>query len=191
MTLPLETTHELVRLSRAGDTSARDRLIRRYLPIISRWAHGRLPRAARDLSETADLVQLTLLRAFSNLDTFEVRGDGSFFAYLRQVMTNIVRDELRRMEVRPARVEMPVDLADSLPGPFAGTSTLQTLEAYERALLHLQPEQREAVVMRVELGLSHDEIAELQQLPSANAARMKVARALLRVAELMHEHRGG
>src|SRR5438105_2858446 len=93
---PLESTRELVDRVRAGDLAARDRLIARYLPILTRWAHGRLPHASRDLSETADLVQSTMLRAFQRLPTFEVEGPGAFFAFLRQVMTNILRDEIRR-----------------------------------------------------------------------------------------------
>lgn len=50
----LETTLDLVDRSREGDNAARNRLIQRYLPLLTRWAHGRLPRSTRDLSETAD-----------------------------------------------------------------------------------------------------------------------------------------
>ena len=44
---------------------------------------------------------------------------------------------------------------------------------------------REAVILRVEFGYSHEEIAEAIGSPSANAARMTVARALVRLAEEM------
>src|SRR5688572_3166196 len=97
----LETTHDLVERIRAGDAGARDRLLRRYLPLLTRWAHGRLPRAARDLNETSDLVQVALLRAFQNLPSFQVQGEGAFFGYLRHVASNILRDEMRRMGRRP------------------------------------------------------------------------------------------
>lgn len=185
----LETTHQLVNRIREGDAAARERLIRRYLPLLTRWAHGRLPGAARDLNETADLVQMTLMRAFQSLPAFEVQGHGAFFGYLRQIMSNLLKDELRRVARRPAHDDISPEIVETGLQPFESTVNLATLAAYEQALTHLEPEQREAVMLRVELGLSHEEIARLIEAPSANAARMKVARALMRLAELMNEHR--
>jgi RNA polymerase sigma-70 factor (ECF subfamily) len=48
--LSLETTIDLVDRSRIGDAAARNRLIQRYLPLLTRWAHGRLPHSARRLA---------------------------------------------------------------------------------------------------------------------------------------------
>jgi len=67
---------------------------------------------------------------------------------------------------------------------------IDAAEAYEAALVKLSNEQREAVMMRIELGFSYQQIAEAQDRPSANAARMVVARALVRLAELMRGIRG-
>src|SRR5262245_56023339 len=92
----LETTVSLLALVRQGDAQARERLFRRYLPVLTRWARGRLPLQARDLSETDDLVQVTLVRAMGRLDTFESRHEGAFLAYLRHALLNAVRDEIRR-----------------------------------------------------------------------------------------------
>jgi RNA polymerase sigma-70 factor (ECF subfamily) len=72
-----------------------------------------------------------------------------------------------------------------------GTSPLeaaigqQTLEQYESGLDRLNPDERQAVIARVEMGMSYDEIAALLDKPTANAARMAVVRALLRLAEEM------
>ena len=52
-----ESSVELLERARAGDSDALDRLLGRYLPRLRRWASGRLPRRARDLSDTDDLVQ--------------------------------------------------------------------------------------------------------------------------------------
>jgi RNA polymerase sigma-70 factor (ECF subfamily) len=59
------------------------------------------------------------------------------------------------------------------------------LEEYDAALQRLKPEEREAVVSRVEFGLSYAEIADVLKKPSANTARMTVTRALVRLAEEM------
>jgi RNA polymerase sigma-70 factor (ECF subfamily) len=53
----------------------------------------------------------------------------------------------------------------------------------------LRPEDREAVVARVELGLSHAEVAESLGKPSVAAAHMPVSRALVRLAEEMAHER--
>lgn len=44
-----EPTVEIVRRIRSGDDRARDFLVRRYLPVLRRWARGRLPTDARSL----------------------------------------------------------------------------------------------------------------------------------------------
>jgi RNA polymerase sigma-70 factor, ECF subfamily len=181
----LETTIDLVDRSREGDAAARNRLIQRYLPLLTRWAHGRLPHTARDLSETADLVQVTLLRAFQHLPAFDVQGPGAFFGYLRQIMTNLLRDEMRRVGRRPIMAELDERLEEPEATPLANSITFETLKAYECALARLDPEQRELVVMRVELGMPHEEIAAVTGSPSPNAARMRVARALADLARQM------
>jgi RNA polymerase sigma-70 factor (ECF subfamily) len=57
--------------------------------------------------------------------------------------------------------------------------------AYERALADLSPALRDAVVLRVEFGMTFPEIAAELELASANAARMRVSRALAELAERM------
>ena len=59
------------------------------------------------------------------------------------------------------------------------------VERYERALATLRREDREAIVARVELGYTNDEIAELLGKPSANAARMMVERAIVKLGKAM------
>lgn len=60
---------------------------------------------------------------------------------------------------------------------------------YEAALARLEPEEREAIVGRIELGCPYAELAEALGKPSADAARMTVSRALLRLAEEMSRGR--
>ena len=185
----LETTRDLVSRIREGDTSARDRLLKRYMPMLLRWAHGRLPPQARDLNETADLVQVTLVRALENLAAFNVQGEGAFFGYLRHVMTNLVRDEIRRTGRRPSHEEVPSDLPDASAEPDVEAISSEALSSYERALQQMHPDERDLIIMRVELGLSNEEIAIASSSPSTNAGRMRLARALLHLAELMHDYR--
>ncbi len=57
----------LLERMRGGEHAARDELIRRYWPRLERWARGRLPASARDLYETVDVVQETLIAALRRL----------------------------------------------------------------------------------------------------------------------------
>jgi RNA polymerase sigma-70 factor (ECF subfamily) len=59
----------------------------------------------------------------------------------------------------------------------------QGVERYERALQHLSAGDREAIVGRLELGYSYEELAEALGKPSAEAARKAAQRALLKLAE--------
>ena len=58
-------------------------------------------------------------------------------------------------------------------------------ERYEAALHRLRPEEREVIIARVELGQSYQQIAAGHGKASADAARMAVSRALVRLAEEM------
>lgn len=158
-----DTTAVLLDRIRAGDEQARERLFARYLPVLKRWAHRRLPASARDLHETDDLVQVTLMRALANLATFESRGEGAFLAYLRQILVNAIRDEIRRAMRRRRPEELPEHLPH--PGPSALEVALgrDMIERYERGLAALSPGDREMVILRVEMGFDYAAIAEASE----------------------------
>lgn len=185
---PLETTAALLDRIRSGDAQARERLLERYLPLLRRWAHGRLPPGARGMAETADLVQVTCYRALTRLEAFEHRHEGAFFAYLRQIVLNAIREEIRRSTRRPSVPDPAHEAADEAPSVVEQAIGREMLASYEEALLGLTDEQREAVVLRLECGLAYPEIAEAMGKSSANAARMLVVRALVPLAEAMREH---
>lgn len=181
----VESTASLLERIRAGDAAARERLVRRYLPALRSWARGRLPLRARDLTDTDDVVQITLMRALDRIGEFEPRREGAFLAYLRSALMNQIRDQVRRVERRPRSEELTDGFRASDPSPLQQAIGAEMLEAYERALASLPERQQEAVVMRVELGFSYPEIAAATGSPTANAARMAVSRALLRLVEVM------
>src|SRR5688572_32488380 len=79
-----ESTFHLIERARAGDQAAVERLFARHLKPLQRWARGRLPQWARDLAQTDDLVQDTLLQTFRRIGDFEPRRVGALQAYLRQ-----------------------------------------------------------------------------------------------------------
>jgi RNA polymerase sigma factor (sigma-70 family) len=184
----VESSLQLLTRARLGDRSALERLCAIHLPRMSRWASGRLPRWARDLLNTDDLVQDALLNGIRNLDHFEPRGDGALQAYLRQAIFNRIQDEVRRVQRRPQRSDLEETEASPEPSPLEEAVGKDLLSRYEAALQRLRSEDREAIVARVELGQSYRQVAMSLGKPSEDAAQMAVSRALVRLAkEMGHE----
>ncbi len=180
-----DSTFELVEKAKTGDAEALDRIFTRYLPALRRWASGRLPQWTRDLMSTDDLVQETFIRVMKGIDSFEMRHEGALHGYLRQAIVNRVRDEVRRGKRAPGITDIDEHHADRDATPLELAIGQEALERYEAALGRLRTEEREAIVARVEMGLSYQEIAEALGKPTPEAARMAVSRALMRLAREM------
>jgi RNA polymerase sigma-70 factor (ECF subfamily) len=183
--MELESSFELIERARSGDSTALDRLLTRYRPRLRRWASGRLPRYAREFTDTEDLVQDALIGAIKNFSAFECRGEWALQAYLRRAVTNRIRDEIRRVSAQPRRNPLPDSAAAAEASPLEIAAGKETFNAYERALALLNEIEREAVIARLELGCSYQEIAILVDKPTVDAARMTVARALDKLARCM------
>ena len=178
-----DSTLTLLTRAREGDAQALDDLFARYFPGLRTWARGRLPRWARDLADTPDIVQEVLLETFKRIGGFEHRGEGALRAYLRQAVMNRIRDELRRADRHPERVELDQSMIDPGLSPLEAAVGAQVVERYEAALQRLSEGERELVIARVEMGLTYAELAAATGKPSAGAARMAVSRALVRLSE--------
>jgi RNA polymerase sigma-70 factor (ECF subfamily) len=184
-----ESTLELITRARAGDQQAIERLFARHLKPLQRWASGRLPRWARDLADTDDLVQDTLLQTFKRIGDFEPRRVGALQAYLRQAIVNRLRDELRRKGRGPDATDLKDIELDATQSPLEEAIGHEAVDNYQRALQRLKPEEREAIIARVEMGYSYDELAEVLGKPTREAARKAAQRALVRLAEEMKRGR--
>ena len=178
-----EPTIELVIRAREGDRMAVEALLQRSLPQLRRWAHGKLPAAARGSLDTGDLVQETVLHVLRRLDTFQPRHVGAMQAYLRQSVLNRIRDEVRRIGRHPAPSELPDDMPSELPSPLEEAVRAEGVHRYQVALTQLSSRDRELVVARIEAQWSHDEIALHLGMRTADAARMAVTRALRRLMD--------
>ena len=186
----LDSTFRLIDRARAGDQEALDRLFARHLKPLQRWASGRLPKWARDVADTDDLVQHTLLQTFKTIGGFQPHHVGALQAYLRQAVMNRIRDELRRKGRRPDSTDLDdLEIAGG-ESPLEEAIGREAVERYERALNRLRPEDREAIIAKVEMGYSYEELADALGRPTPEAARKAAQRALVRLAEEMKRERG-
>ena len=177
-----ESTVELLARARAGDEAALNEVFARAIPLLKRWASGRLPRWARDMVDTDDLVQETVVSTLKHIDVFEYRVDSALQAYLRQAVMNRIRNEIRRATRHPSAETLDTATPDTALSPLEELIGKQALDAYDEAMAALEPDEREAIIGRVELGLSYSQLAAAMGRPSADAARMAVGRALVKLA---------
>jgi RNA polymerase sigma factor (sigma-70 family) len=180
-----DITVRLLERVRDGDDHALNELFERYVPLLRRWAKGRLPVWARRGVDTHDLVQDAVVHTLRHLNTFDMRGEGALQAYLRQAILNRIRDELRRAARQPADAALNSQVIAGGATPLEEAIGGEMVDRYERALQSLPPSEREAIVARVEFGYSYEQVAEVTARPSAEAARLAVRRALVHLAQVM------
>jgi RNA polymerase sigma-70 factor (ECF subfamily) len=178
------TSDRLLASARAGDASAFAQLLARAIPGLLRWAHGRLPRWARTMADTNDLVQDAVLRTVGRLDALDLRGRDALAAYLREAVRNRIRDEHRRVARRGPHDGAAETVADAAPSPLDRVLTAETEARYHAALARMRPLDRELIVAHVELGYTHDQLACMTGR-SRNAARMALQRAVTRLVRQM------
>jgi RNA polymerase sigma-70 factor (ECF subfamily) len=163
-----------------------DVLIVRCLPALRRWAHGRLPRWARAISDTTDLIQDALLRTLARLHTFEPRGHEALAAYLREAVRNRMRDEHRRLGRRGLSIAPDDSVCDRGTSPYEQLADAERQARYRAALARLDEPDRQLIVAHVELEYTHAQLGYMTGR-SPNAARMALHRAICRLAEEMRD----
>lgn len=176
---------ELLRRARTGETQALSQLFARYLPHLRRWAHRRVPAWARHGVDTGDLVQETLLNTIPNLEAFEPQREGALLRYLRRTLVNRVRDQFRYAARHPSPNELTDAFVDSQASPLELTVSRENHRRYRAALKRLRAADRSAIVARIELGYTYEQLALTLRKATPEAARLAVRRALLRLGDEM------
>jgi len=132
-----------------------------------------------DVDRANDLVQETLLRAWSHLESFEPGTNMS--AWLFTILRNHFRTEYRK---RRREVE-DVDggYAERLTAPEAQTGHVEFGEL-RKALLQLPPDQREALILIGASGFSYEEAAQICDC-AVGTIKSRVNRARAKLAEML------
>ena len=176
---------------RRGSSTAVAALFERYAPWLRRRTSGRLPQWARSGGiATSDLVQDVLQHTFARLTWFESKHVSALRVYLRRAVENRVQDELRRAIRR-------LDIARLAPGeapprPFEDAAPQYQTRLhdemwgrYQEGLKRLKVRDRRLIVGRAELGYNYEQLAAVERLPSPDAARKALKRAVIRLSALM------
>jgi RNA polymerase sigma factor (sigma-70 family) len=183
----LETTLDLIAKVREGDETACEILINRYWRPLKQFAHNRLPKYVRSMTDPDDIVQDALMNTFQRLRHFDCRHGGSLLAYLRQAVSNRIVDEMRRSSRSCATVPVPDSQAALTPSPLAFVLRKESATRYRAALLRLRARDRTLMVLRIQEGLSYSDIAQRLHMTTSDAVRTACARAMLRLASALKD----
>jgi RNA polymerase sigma-70 factor (ECF subfamily) len=157
-------------------------LIGSYLPRLRNFAERHLPPETRGALGPDDVVQDVVMRGMRHVQRFELRHEGALVAYLRASIRHRIVDEIRKAKRRPMLV--PLEGYESLD---RGASPLDRLisrsqaRRYRHALAGLSVRDRRLIELRVEQGLSYEEIAVRLGMRSESSVRMALRRALYRL----------
>lgn len=134
--------------------------------------------------DTTDVVQDTVLQTIRNLGSFEPQREGALLGYLRRSLLNRIRDRFRYAARHPT-YELNDTFVDAGESPLDFAIGEENRRRYEEALGRLTPGDREAIVGRLELGYSYEQLALVLKKPTPGAARVAVRRALIRLSDEM------
>lgn len=186
------STVDLLARVRSGDSDARQMLGDRCLPALRRWARHRLPAFARDPDDTADLVDVddTVGAEIRRLDPQQIRDEGALQAYLRQALALRITDVIRRRLFRLERSGVAT-IVNGPPGsPLDEAVGAGNVARYDAALARLGDPERHAIIGRLELQYTYEQLADALGTPTADAARAAVIGAMGRLALEMQSLKG-
>ena len=174
------TIERIIPAAVAGDSQARERLLAEIYPLVQRYCRGRLGRSEGIIGSADDIAQDVCLAVISALPNYQIK-DLSFLAFVYGIAAYKVTDAFRA--IGRNRTDPVAELSDA---PILSDGPEQRLLAAELAerlghLLHkLTPRQREVLVLRIAVGLSAEETAQVVG-STPGAVRVTQHRALNRL----------
>ncbi len=166
-----------------GDAEAYSILVRRYRDDFTRFA----VRMLGDREDAEEAIQSAFLRGYRALG--QCRDHERFGGWLYSIVVNECRTKATRRGNRERRMVRDDALLESLSEEHPSEDMALHAEI-EAALLRLEPDQREAFVLKHVEQLSYEEMAEITGA-GVSALKMRVKRACERMRESLEEVRHG
>lgn len=192
---------DLVRRAQDGEIDALNQLFSRYYSRVRKIVRFRLGPALRGHLESDDILQETLIAAIHGFDRFEMRNQSSLLNWLARIAENQIRGALdyhsakKRDKGREVALQRARDTLTSKdfvrdpmarePEPLEGLVQHEDIEAVEASLDELSEDHREAILLRNYIGGTWAEIRDWTGARSADAARLRHARALTELSKLV------
>jgi RNA polymerase sigma-70 factor (ECF subfamily) len=184
----MEDLDPMVRAARHGDARAIDDLLHVLRPTVARYCRARM--GGRDLSYLSadDVAQDVCMAVLKALPDYQDRG-GSFVYLVRAIAANKVADAYRavardRSDPVPELPERPGLTGGNEPESHA--LNLDLAGRLGKLIEWLPPYQREILQLRIVMGLSASETAEVTGT-SPGRVRVEQHRALVKLREMTRE----
>ena len=184
-----------------GNQDGLNALLERHLPWIKGQVRKRLTPPLRNKAETVDYIQDVVVQFLHYAPKFTVSKDAQFRALLLRVVENTLMNKYewytaRRRQMARER-PLPSDTVLSLDPPERSFRTpSQSVARHEEeawirlAMEFLETDDREIIVLREWDKLPYAEIGARLDI-TANTARMRHDRAVIRLSEKVWDLRSG
>ncbi len=173
-----ETDERIAERVQSGEADEFGELVARYQPKLMRYARKFLP----DRDDAEDIVQEVFIKAFSNIQSFDVSR--RFSPWIYRIAHNEFVNELKKKAAR--RVVFSFDIDTLLPHLAApertdrGELDRDLRETLEGHLDRLDPKYREPLILYYLEEMGYKEISDILQIPvSTVGVRLARARAQL------------
>lgn len=168
-----------------GDPEAFGQLYDEYVSQIFRYVYYKVGNYA----DAQDLTGQTFLRAFENIQSYELR-DVAFSSWLYRIAHNLVVDFFRK---ESKRNDVPIE-GHSLGMSETGNPADELMASHEsqqlyNALSRLTNNQREVIVLKFIDNLSNWQVAEIMAI-SVGAVKSAQKRALIALNQILGSSNG-
>ncbi len=179
-----EQFRQLVDAAVNRDPVATQRVLESIRPIVLRYCRARIGRLDRSFASADDVVQEVCLSVISALPSYRDQGQ-PFLAFVYGIAQHKVADA-HRAAARNKSLPVPEvpDRPETVAGPEQRVLQDELKSNMDRLLAVLSDKQREIVVLRVVVGLSAEETADLVG-STPGAVRVAQHRALTRLRKLV------
>ena len=177
------TIKNLVKRAKERDPEAFGELYDEYVDQIFRYIFYKVG----DFSEAQDLTGQTFLRAFENIDVYEMR-DVSFSSWLYRIAHNLVVDHFRKAS---RRENVSIEEEPHIPATDNAIESIEESidsQALCEALQKLTHNQREVIILKFIDNLSNAQVAEIMGI-SVGAVKSTQKRALLALHRILSQGR--
>ena len=157
-----------------------------FTDLVERWQNRLVNffyRSTGNRADAEDLAQETFIELYRVADRYQSRG--SFSAFLFTIARRRLIDSYRKSQRRPLDYIDPSDAKMQLQ-PEADDSIREIEEAFHLALAALPENQRHAILLLQQQGLSYEEIAEALQA-SVSAVKTWIHRARTHLRQELRE----
>jgi RNA polymerase sigma-70 factor, ECF subfamily len=176
----------LIQRCLAGDQVAWEQIVRQHWRKVFNIAY----KFTGKHDEAEDLTQDVFLKIFKSLDTFDRRAN--FQTWLVSVSRNLCIDHYRSVRKERETIDRAVDPGELAPvapttSPHTALEQRDRVALLRKAMDHLPPTLRSAVLLRDIQELSYQEIADRLSLPEGtvksriNRGRTELARQIRRI----------